>query len=238
MPARTDTQSVTVPYPHFEVNCKVYPGTGGEAGRAFAELVERVGEETGGTFVFTPQVPDVRLVARATDLAVTAPAVDPIEPGRGMGRILPETLRAAGAAGAVINHAENRDTLADVEAAIDRCREVGLESVVCVDSVEMGRAVGVFEPDAMVFEKPDDIATDRAITRTHPERVERFVAMRDRVCPETKVTVGGGVATPEDVRLAFEQGADATGAASAVSLAEDRESLLREIGRVVADAER
>ena len=36
-----DTHAVTVPYPHFEVNCKVYPGTRGGEGRAFAELVER-----------------------------------------------------------------------------------------------------------------------------------------------------------------------------------------------------
>ena len=229
--------AVTLAYPHFEVNYKVYPGTHGADGRAFAELIERVGRETGAEFVLTPQVPDIRLAATATDLTLTAPAVDAVEPGRGMGRLLPEALREAGAAGAVINHAENRDTLADVAAKIRRCREVGMDSLVCVDGVEMGRAVGAFEPSGMVFEKPADIASDRAITQTHPERVERFVATRDEVCPDTKVHVGGGVATAEDVRLAFEQGADATGAASAVSLADDPESLLRDIGRVVAAAD-
>jgi triosephosphate isomerase len=46
------------------------------------------------------------------------------------------------------------------------------------------------------------------------------------------VVVGGGISTAEDVRLAFEQGADATGAASAVSLADEPETLLRSIGEV------
>jgi triosephosphate isomerase len=48
----------------------------------------------------------------------------------------------------------------------------------------------------------------------------------------TNVLVGGGIGSAEDVRLAFEQGADATGAASAVALADDPESLLVEIGDV------
>lgn len=47
MSARRDTHAVTVPYPHFEVNCKVYPGTGGEAGRAFAGDRESLLREIG-----------------------------------------------------------------------------------------------------------------------------------------------------------------------------------------------
>jgi triosephosphate isomerase len=223
----------TVPYPHFEINFKLYPGTGGADGLEFARMVERVERETGATFVLTPQLPDVRLIARETDLAVTAPAVHGVEAGRGMGRVLPETIREAGAAGAVINHAENRDTLADIDRKIERCREVGMDAIVCVDSVEMGRAVAQLSPHALVFEKPDDIATDRAITQTHPDRVRAFVAAIDEIDPDVRVVVGGGISTAEDVRLAFEQGADATGAASAVSLAEDPEALLREIGEVV-----
>lgn len=223
-----------LPYPHFQVNYKVYPGTRGEEGLELARAVDRIADETGAEFVLTPQIPDLRLVARETDLPVTAPRVDPVSPGRGMGAVLPEAIRDAGADGAVINHAERRDTLADVERAVERCREVGIDSVVCVDSVEMGRAVAAFDPDQFLFERPGDISTDRAITQTHPDRVEAFLAMRDDVAPGTKVRVGGGVSTPADVRRAFELGADATGAASAVATAEDPATLLRAVGRVVA----
>lgn len=216
-------------YPYFEINFKVYPGTGGQAGLDFAKSIDRIARETGVEFVLTPQTPDLRLIAAETDLTLTAPHVDPIEAGRGMGRILPETVRDAGALGAVINHAENRDTLTDVERKIDRCRDAGLDSIVCVDSVEMGEAVAAFDPDSVVFEKPDDISTDRAITQTHPDRVRAFVETMAAENPRTKVLVGGGISSPEDVRLAFEQGAHATGAASAISLADDPESLLRDI---------
>ncbi|CCQ32854.1 Triosephosphate isomerase protein [Halorhabdus tiamatea SARL4B] len=226
---------MSLSYPHFQINFKIYPETWGEGGLALAETIERVGQETGANFVVTPQIPDVRLIARETDLPVFAPAVDPVEPGRGMGTLLPEALTAAGAVGAIINHAENRDTLADIETKIDRCEGVGLESVVCVDSVEMGRAVAAFEPDQLLFERPGDIATDRAISRSHPDRIEAFLEMRDAVAPETKVRVGGGVSTAEDVRLAFELGVAATGAASAIATAKDPEGRLRAIGEVLAD---
>ncbi|WP_135665981.1 triose-phosphate isomerase [Halorhabdus rudnickae] len=228
---------MSLPYPHFQVNYKLYPGTWGSDGLALAKTIERIGKQTGGNFVLTPQVPDLRLIASETDLPVFAPAVDSVSPGRGMGKRLPEALADAGAVGAVINHAENRDTLADIETKIERCRAAGLDAIVCVDSVEMGRAVAAFEPDQLLFERPGDISTDRAITRTHPEQIERFIAMRDDTAPETKVRVGGGISSAPDVRQAFELGVDATGAASAIVTAEDPERLLGEIGEVVASAE-
>jgi triosephosphate isomerase len=223
------TREHNLTYPYFQINFKIYPGTGGEAGLEFARMIERVESETAANFVLTPQVPDLRMIAAETDLTVTTPVVHSAEPGRGIGKILPETIREAGAQGAVINHAENRDTLADVERKIERCREADLDSIVCVDSVEMGRAVAAFDPDSLVFEKPGDISTDRAITQTHPDRVRAFVAAIDEANPRTTVLVGGGISTAEDVRLAFEQGADATGAASAISLADDPEARLRAI---------
>lgn len=225
----TASSDPNLPYPHFDVNVKVYPDTHGEDAVSLARLLAELEEETPARFVFTPQLPDLRTVVAETDVAVTAPAMHAVEPGRGMGKILPETLAAAGVDGVVINHAENRDTLSDIAWKVQRCRDLGMDSVVCVDSIEMGRAVATFEPDAMVYELPEDIASERAITRTHPDRVRSFVAMVDEASPRTRVNVGGGIATPEDVRLAFELGADATGAASAVCLADDPESMLRAI---------
>ena len=226
-----------LPYPHFQINYKVYPETWGTDGLALAETIERAGEATDATFVVTPQVPDVRLLAEATELPITAPAIDPVSPGRGMGKLLPETLAKAGAAGAVINHAENRETLSGIERSIERCQSVGLDAIVCVDSVAMGRAVAAFEPDQLLFERPDDIAGDQPIVESHPERIEQFLAMREAVAPETKVRVGGGITTAEHVRKAFELGVDAAGAASAIATADEPATRLRAIGSVLASLE-
>lgn len=224
-----------LPYPHFQVNYKVYPGTWGNSGLALARTIERIGAETGGQFVLTPQLPDLRLLARETTLPVTAPRVDPVAPGRGMSRILPEALQAAGADGAIINHAEARDTLDAVEGKVERCREVGLESIVCVDSVKMGRAVARFEPDQFLFERPSTIAGDRPLTESDPEQITTFLDMRDDHAPATAVRIGGGISTPAAVREAFELGVDAVGAASAIATADEPEGLLRAIGAVIAE---
>jgi triosephosphate isomerase len=223
---------MNLPYPHFGVNLKIYPETYGAHALALARLLEEIEADTDARFVLTPQLPDLRTVAAETDVAVVAPSMDATEPGRGMGKILPETLADAGADGVVLNHAENRDTLTDLVWKIDRCRDLGMDSIVCVDSIGMGRAIAEFDPDMMTYEMPEDISTGRAITQTHPERVRDFLAMVEAENPRTRVLVGGGISTPEDVRLAFEQGAHASGAASAVSLADDRESLLRDIASV------
>jgi triosephosphate isomerase len=220
---------MTLEYPFFWVNFKIYPGTAGEEGLAIARTIERVAADTGVTFVVSPQLPDLRLLASETDLPLLAQAADAVEPGRGMGRVLPETVTAAGADALSINHAERRDTVDDVAAKIERCREVGLESILSAHGIEQARALASFDPDCLVFEVPGDIATDRAITQTHPERVREFVDTIEDVNPRTRAFVGGGISTGEDVALAFEQGADAVGAASAVVGAEDREAKLRDL---------
>jgi triosephosphate isomerase len=229
----TDETDTALPFPTFSVNCKIYPGTWGADALEFARLLEEIGAETDTQFVFAPQMPDLRMIAEQTNLAVVAPHVDAVEPGRGMGKILPEAVADAGADGVIFNHPEDRDALTDLVWKVRRCRELGMDSVVIVDSVEMGRSVLEFDPDALVYEKPDDIGTGRAITQSHPERVERFLEMVEEENPRTCVLLGGGITTAEDVRLAFELGADAAGAASAVALADDRETLLGEIAAAV-----
>lgn len=224
---------MNLPYPHFLVNFKIYPQTIGMRGLEYARTVERVADETGASFVIAPQIPDIRLIAENVALPVTAPYVDPVEPGRGMGYVLLETIKEAGAVGVVINHAEHRDKITDIDFKIDRCRKLGLDSIVCVDNVRMGRSVAELKPNLLIFEKPADISTGRAITRTHPDLVEDFIEAIRGVDPEIRILLGGGISKPEDVRLAFELGADATGAASAVAQAENRYKLLKEFAEEI-----
>lgn len=222
-------------YPLFLINYKLYEGTVGGEGLDYARTVERVARETGARFAVAPSAPDLRLVSEGTDVPVLAQAVDPVEVGRGNGSILPESVRAAGAEGVVVNHPESRETLAGVKTVVDRCRAVGLDTVVCVDGVEMARAALAFDPDCLLFEKPDDVATGRAITRTHPGRVESFVETVRSENPRTKVLVGGGITEPGDVARGFDLGADAAGAASAALGADDREAWLRGIAGAMPD---
>lgn len=219
-------------YPHFLVNFKTYEGTAGADGLAFAETIERVATDTGSRFVVAPQLPDLRLVAERTDLPVVAQTAVRREDG-GMGAITCEAVAEAGADGVFVNHPEDEDSFGAVGPLVDRCRELGLESIVCVDSLESGRAALAFDPDCLLFERPGDIASEEGMVRSHPERIESFVEAIDAEATGTAVFVGGGIRTGDDVERAFDCGIDATGAASAAVGADDREAWLRSIAAAV-----
>jgi triosephosphate isomerase len=220
---------VTLDYPYFLVNFKTDDDTYGADAASYARTVERVAEETGAPFVVAPQTVDLRLVAETTSLPVVAQTIDALESGRDTGGVLPEAVAAAGADGALVNHPERPDTLADVETKVQRCADLGLESIVSVNSVETGRGVLAFDPDCLLFENPSDIASGNALAQTNPELVEEFVEMVAATNPETTVSLGGGITSAADVERSLELGADAAGAASAAVQADDRRAWLESI---------
>lgn len=225
---------MNIQYPCFWVNFKIYPKTSGQNALAVARTMDQVRSKTGAEFLLSPQIPDIRLVSNNTQLKVVAQRADAAEPGRGNGNLLIENLKKAGADAVVINHAEDRDEFSNVRKKVNRCKEVGLDSMVCVDSIVMGKAAAEFDPDTLVFEKPDDIATSKSITQTHPERVKKFIQAISRVNPQIKVLLGGGISDAKDVQLGLDQGADAAGSASAVVFSENKKSLLTEIGNTIS----
>lgn len=220
-------------YPHFLVNFKRYDGTAGDAGLDLARTIDAVQRRTDGTFAVAPQTPDIRLIAEETSLTVVAQSIDAVDPGRGNGQISVQAIAAAGADGVLINHPESQETFAEVESFVAGCAEHDLESIVCVESVAMGRAALAFDPNCLLFETPSDIASGRAMIRTHPERVEAFVDMVREESPRTRILLGGGITGARDVADALEHGVDAAGAASAFIEATDRRAWLSDIGDVL-----
>lgn len=224
-------------YPLFLVNVKTYDGTAGDDGLALARTIERVTHKIGGTVAFAPQTPDLTWIACETSLPLVAQSGDAAAPGRGNGSVSVQAVAASGADGVILNHPESPDTFSDVAELVDAYRDHSLDSIVCVDSLEMGRAALAFDPDCLLFEEPSDIATGESMVRTHPERVERFVSMVADENPRTRVLLGGGVSSAADVERALELGADAAGAASAFVDADDREAWLSSVAEVLSTAD-
>lgn len=221
-------------YPLFLASVKSYAGTAGEDALALAETIERVTSKTGGTVALAPQTPDLAWLARETDLPLVAQSVDAAQAGAGNGSVSVPAVSAAGADAVVLNHPESPDSFSAIPAFVDASRAHGLDSIVCVDSVDLGRAALTFDPDCLLFEEPSDIASGESMVRTHPERVERFVSMVAEENPRTRVLLGGGITSAADVERALDLGADAAGAASAFVNADDREAWLSAVASVLA----
>ena len=92
--------------PFFEIGPKQY--LYGDEVLELALIAEEASKKYGVQVIFTTPFPDIRRVAEATEnLIVFAPSMDPIPVGRGLANILPESVRAAGADGVMLNHVEN-----------------------------------------------------------------------------------------------------------------------------------
>ncbi len=103
--------------PFFEVGPKAY--LYGEKLLRLAQHADRVSQKYGVQIIFTPQTVDIPLLKRETEhILVFAQHMDPLKIGRGVGSVLPEALKAAGAVGVLLNHAERPLTLEVIEATI------------------------------------------------------------------------------------------------------------------------
>jgi len=80
-----------------------------------------------------------------------------------------------------------------------RAREVGLATLVCADSPEEAAAVAQLDPDIVLAEPPELIATSRSAATEMRGFVERSVEMVRQIDPGIIVMCGAGVQTPDDV---------------------------------------
>ena len=212
--------------PVFEIGLKGYL-YGADAVR-LAQAADRLSRELDVSVIFDPQAVDIPAVARATDrLLVFAQHMDPVAVGRGVGSVLPEALREAGAVGTLLNHSERRMTLGDINRAIVRAREVGLATLVCADSPEEAAAVAHLGPDIVLAEPPELIATSRSAATEMRGFVERSVEMVRQIDPGIIVMCGAGVQTPDDVEKMIGLGVGGTGSSSGVLKAADPVALMR-----------
>lgn len=208
--------------PFLIVNPKAYlTGTGVED---LARLVDGLADQFDIDTLFTAQHADLRQVSSTTRrLIVTAQHMDPITPGRGMGRVLPESLVDAGARAVVLNHSEHPMTLSDLDSAVVRAREVGLLSIVCADSDAQCRAVACLGPDVMICEPTAQIASGSMTDTAYSVRTTALVKDID---PGILVIQAAGVSGPRDVARALGSGADGTGGTTLIVDAPDRRGLL------------
>ena len=212
--------------PVFEIGLKGYL-YGADAVR-LAQAADRLSRELDVSVIFDPQAVDIPAVARATErLLVFAQHMDPVAVGRGVGSVLPEAIREAGAVGTLLNHSERRMTLGDINRAIVRAREVGLATLVCADSPEEAAAVAQLGPDIVLAEPPELIATSRSAATEMRGFVERSVELVGRIDPGIIVMCGAGVQTPDDVEKMIELGVGGTGSSSGVLKAADPVALMR-----------
>jgi triosephosphate isomerase len=202
--------------PVIILNFKTYRESSAERGLALARTCEEVAQETGKSIVIAPQQIDLSLIAREVGIPVLAQHVDPVGEGSYTGHISPAAVKETGAMGTLINHSERQLSQDLIRLTVEKCREIGLESVVCANDIEMGKVAASFGPDYVAVEPPELIGGEISVTSANPDIVSGTVEKVKEVNANVVVLCGAGVKKGEDVRKAIELGTEGVLLASGV----------------------
>lgn len=211
--------------PFFEIGPKAY--LYGDDMLRLALAIDAAAERYDVDVIVTPQYTDIRLLTGHTRrIHVYAQHMDYLPVGRGLGSVLPEAVKAAGAVGVMLNHAEKKLTLDEIEKTIARADKVGLATIVCADTLEEIEAIARMSPNLIVAEPTALIGT--GVTSDSDYVTATIEAVR-RINSEIMVLQGAGIKDGSDVYNVIAAGAQATGSTSGIIKAADPAAMANEM---------
>ena len=220
--------------PFFELGPKAYM-----YGEDFINLA-KFADELSVTFsvdiIVTPQCVDIPVISSATQhIHVFAQHMDGIQVGRGVGAVLPEALKAAGASGVLLNHVERRLSNDDLILAMERAKDVGLMTMVCADDKAGAVAVAKLGPTIIITESPEKIGG----AARDEEEIKHIIDINNaihEIDEEILALHGAGISGPDDVFDVIAAGADGTGSTSGIMKSDDPFAMLESMIEAVHNA--
>lgn len=211
--------------PFFEIGPKNY--LFGDQILDLARIADEAARKYDVRVIYTTPYANIeRVAASVKNIKVFAPNMDDIPVGRGLSCVLAESVKAAGAVGVMLNHAEHPLPVSTLVRTLNRAREVGLMSIVCADSMAETRAIAQLHPDLMITEPTELIGTGQAADLSY---VAASVDAITAIDPDIGILVGGGISCGEDVYNTIMAGADATGSSSGIVKAADPGAMVHEM---------
>ncbi|WP_323736434.1 triose-phosphate isomerase [Methanosphaera sp. ISO3-F5] len=215
--------------PIIILNYKTYTESTGKNAVQLSKYVQEASEESGVNMAIAPQAVDLYPIMNEVTIPVYSQHMDAITPGGHTGSTLPEAIKETGVTGTLINHSEQRLTLADVDAVVEKTRELSLTSVLCTNNVKTSAAAASFNPDYIAIEPPELIGTGIPVSQANPEVVENTVTEIHKINKDINVLCGAGISTGEDMKAALELGTQGVLLASGIIKADDQKQALLDL---------
>jgi len=217
--------------PFFELGPKAY--LYGRASLELAIQADMISKKYNIHIIYTPQYTDIEKIANATEyIDVFSQHMDALEIGRGIGSVLPEAIKSAGAAGALLNHAEKKMTLSDISKAIKRADEIGLATMVCADNLAEVLAVAQLGPNIILAEPESQIGVQAKSDDNIKNNCEYIKKVKKKVKdinPLIKILFSTEIYSGNDVYNIICSGAEGTGCTSGVIKADNPTEKLDEM---------
>jgi len=220
--------------PFFEIGPKVY--IYGEEAIHLARAADSYSKEFGVDVIFSAQYVDIPVIAKEVkNIRVFAQHIDNVRPGRGIGAVLPEAVKSAGAEGTLLNHAEKPLSLEEIRKTIIRADKVGLVSFVCCPDLDACVKVAKMGPNMILAESPKLIGAGKRTPEEIAE-IKTINAAVKSVNPAICVLHAAGIQDETDVYHLIKAGADGTGSTSGIMKAPDPCDMVRKMLGAVRQA--
>ncbi len=228
------TSTFIIQKPFFEIGPKTY--LYGDDAVNLAIEADRLCVKYGVDIIFSAQYTDIAPIVNATKhIKVFAQHMDPNLPGRGIGAVLPEAIKAAGAVGVLLNHAEKPLTVDVLSKTIARAKQVGLAVLVCAGDSQESAAIACLNPDIILAESPALIGKGQRSPQDLEDIIKINTAIH-RINPNIQILHGAGIKDENDVYQIIKAGADATGSTSGILSAEKPYEMMEKMISSVARA--
>ncbi len=219
--------------PLIVLNFKTYTEGTGENAVRIAKYCQEVSTDSGVDIIACPQIADIYRVTCSVKIPVFSQHIDGVGQGSHTGHVTAECARSAGATGTLINHAERRLLLSEIDSAVQSARRSGLKTVVCTNNVAVTMAAATLSPDFVAIEPPELIGSGIPVSKADPDIVRGSVEAVKKIAPDIDVLCGAGISRGDDVAAALELGTAGVLLASGVIKAKDpKAALLDLVGKI------
>jgi triosephosphate isomerase len=128
----------------------------------------------------------------------------------------------------LLNHAEKKLSMDELQRTMKRAGEVGLATMVCADNLEQAVTIAKLQPRIIIAESPELIGVGKRGQNDQQTISGTNRAVWD-INPEIRVLHGAGISCGQDVYEVIAAGAQATGSTSGIIKAPDPFAMLEEM---------
>lgn len=212
------------------VNFKTYKEATATKAVDLVQHIVSVQTETKVPIIPVVQAVDARLCVNTSGYMVWVQHLDWQEPGQTTGWVTVEGAAETGITGTFLNHSEHKLKSDECRVISEKCRRVGLETMIFASDINELKEVVKLKPNYIAFELPELIAsTGTSVAQAKPDEVKE--AAKIAQAAGVKLIVGAGVKSKEDVETSIKLGAVGVAVSSAVVLAPNPRGVLLELAK-------
>jgi triosephosphate isomerase (TIM) len=201
--------------PLFVINCKTYQRASAKNAQKLIQILNSCLHKKIQTIVCV-QSCDIYACAKLSKFPIFAQHIDPIDYGAHTGHILAQCVSENGAQGTLLNHSEDKFDSFTLTSAVESAKRAKLTTIVCVDSLERLRFALRLQPTYIAYEPPELIGGTISVT-TKPEIIRTMVREVSSAKSKTKLLVGAGIKSAQDIKTALLLGCHGILLASAIA---------------------